>query len=182
LGTAKKIATSMSFNAGGGDLFWGVLSQFCVEINKKWFVAEKGAKGGGQANGSPYVYILYDIFDKDTADIIITYLEEMGIVFGRTLFEQDILASRQLHFESLKRADVFLLISYLSNPSWINMKVLDIYKSPGLGRTKPIENIVLLSSQRIENDIYSDSLKQLIIPLEELSGAKELLVQQILNS
>ena len=93
---------------------------------------------------SNLIYFMYDKVDEAEALKLIKYLRKQGNSVITSNFEGDILAVRQIHLEGLKRFDTAMVFAKSANMRWVNMKVLDIMKSPGFGREKPIGSKFLL--------------------------------------
>ena len=84
------------------------------------------------------IYFLFDAIDKEGAEQYIDYLEKRGFTVFSPLFESDIMAARQMHTSCLKKFDIAIIFAKDANINWVNMKIMDILKSPGLGREKRI--------------------------------------------
>jgi len=85
-----------------------------------------------------HIYFLYDLADKAHAEEYTNYLNKRGFSVFTPMFDADIMAVRQLHTNCLKKFDIAIIFSQHSSMNWVNMKIMDILKSPGLGREKPI--------------------------------------------
>jgi len=55
-------------------------------------------------------------------------------------FEGDLLDIRQLHIHNLVEFDAAIIFAGKVNAFWVKMKLLDILKSPGLGRLKSLDH------------------------------------------
>lgn len=85
------------------------------------------------------VLFLYDASDSDEAKEYIDYMKKRGFTVLTPMFDGDIMAARQLHNDHLKKFDVAIIFALKANNNWVNMKIMDILKSPGLGREKEIQ-------------------------------------------
>ena len=84
------------------------------------------------------IYFIHDVLDYEAAQPYIEYLRKRGFTVFTPVFDSDIMAVRQIHTTSLKKLDIAIIFSIDAGVNWINMKIMDILKSPGLGREKPI--------------------------------------------
>lgn len=90
------------------------------------------------------IYFLYDGVDQPYVNDYIELLNNRGYTVFTPQFDENILAVRHAHNTSLKQFDIAIIFSKDSNVNWINMKIMDIMKSPGLGRNKPIKGKSIL--------------------------------------
>ena len=99
------------------------------------------------------IYFIYDFSDREQAETYIDYLSQRGFKVFTPNFDSDIITSRQSHEDYLKRFDIALIFAENASTNWINMKVMDIMKAPGLGREKEITGSVILTSDSNKNSI-----------------------------
>ncbi|MEO1050100.1 MAG: hypothetical protein AAFX87_05730 [Bacteroidota bacterium] len=133
-------------------------------------------------NDKPTVYLVHDRIDDSEASQIKHLIEKSGFNACIPAFEGDLLSMRQVHIDNLKKFDIAIIYFGRVNEQWVRMKMLDILKAPGFGRTKPIlgQAIVVKEGNILVNKNYrnqdltiidgddnkiNDSVKQL---LEEL--------------
>ena len=65
------------------------------------------------------------------------------------MFSSDILEVRKAHNSYLVKFDIAIIFAKEANVNWINMKIMDVLKSSGLGRVKPIlGKAVILSEEK----------------------------------
>jgi hypothetical protein len=84
------------------------------------------------------IYFLFDKPDKQEATVYIEYLKKRGYVVYAPQFEGELIENRQLHTNYLKKFDLAVIFANAASVNWVNMKIMDILKSPGLGREKEI--------------------------------------------
>ena len=97
------------------------------------------------------IYFLYDASDQTEAEEYIEYLNKRGYTVFSPTFDNDIMAVRQMHTNCLKKFDIAIIFSEKASMNWVNMKIMDILKSPGLGREKPIlGKAVFVPDQKIK--------------------------------
>ena len=94
------------------------------------------------------IYFLFDAIDKEEAEQYIDYLEKRGFTVFSPLFESDIMAVRQMHSSCLKKFDMAIIFAKDANINWVNMKIMDILKSPGLGREKRILGKAVIAAEQ----------------------------------
>lgn len=84
---------------------------------------------------------LYLIYDSVDADEISPFKEEIvreGIKILEPAFQGDLLAVRKQHISNLRNMDGAIIFKGKVNEQWVRMKILDLLKAPGFGRSKPI--------------------------------------------
>lgn len=125
-----------------------------------------------KGNDSISIYFLHDAVDKEAASEYIDYLNVRGYTVFSSVFGGDIMTLRQTHTNYLKKFDIALIFGKEAGANWINMKILDILKSPGLGREKSIlgkaicipdhkRNLLAMTSRGFEIiDIENDVVKR----------------------
>ncbi|NJN28292.1 MAG: hypothetical protein HC819_21145 [Cyclobacteriaceae bacterium] len=105
------------------------LEQPAIEVSDSFYI--KGYEGQS-------IYFIYDQVDKQAVQPYIGYLKNRGFSVLTPIFEGDVFSIRKMHNSCLKKMDIAVIFSHLSGINWINMKIMDILKSPGLGREKPM--------------------------------------------
>ncbi len=91
-----------------------------------------------KGNDNYSIYFIHDIADSEAAKHYVEYLGKRGFAVLTPVFDSDIMAVRQMHNTYLKKFDIAIIFAIDAGINWINMKIMDILKSPGLGREKPI--------------------------------------------
>lgn len=84
------------------------------------------------------IYFLYDVVDDESVKEYIEYLNSRGFIVLTPDFSGDILSARKTHTNSLKKFDIAIIYANSASAEWTNMKIMDILKSPGMGREKNI--------------------------------------------
>jgi hypothetical protein len=84
------------------------------------------------------VYFMYSRQDEDAAAPFLHHLRSAGLQVLVPSFSGDIMADRGAHQESLTHADSLVVFGDGVNAQWLTMKIFDVLKAPGLGRSKPI--------------------------------------------
>lgn len=97
------------------------------------------------------IYFLYDMPDRDEAERYIEYLKKRGFTVYTPRFDGDIMSIRKHHNDCLKTFDKAIIFSNRSGVQWVNMKIMDILKSRGLGREKEISGkAVFISEEKVK--------------------------------
>lgn len=110
------------------------------------------------------VYLIYDKIDKTGVTPVIKTLVKEGFNVIEPSFKGDLLEVRKDHLEKLKQLDLAIVYQGMVNINWVRMKLLDLLKAPGLGRTKPIVGKAVIAGEGIElkKEFYEDFEVELI--------------------
>lgn len=100
--------------------------------------------------GKGTIYLIYERVDQQLSDEIAAYLEVEGYDVIFPDFSGDQLSIRKKHQEYLRSCDASLILCGEVNLEWINIKLQDVIKAPGFGRTKPFKAKALF----IKNEKY----------------------------
>lgn len=103
------------------------------------------------------VYFDYEVGQQSIVADLIDQIRDSGFFVGSSLYTtENILVARQIYFENLREAD-FIIIYAVNTPArWVEMKILDVFKAPGFGRTKISPKMVIISD--LEYDIKAEKL------------------------
>lgn len=124
----------------GTEVIQTPLEDFKNIIRKELQVeAEPEETSNKDLNGVPSIYLIYDSLDAEGGKEIARFITEKGVEVYEPKFDGGLLDVRNSHFENLKKCDVALIYYGKAREQWVQMKVLDVLKAPGLGRTKPIQ-------------------------------------------
>ncbi|MBX9853864.1 MAG: DUF4062 domain-containing protein [Cytophagaceae bacterium] len=88
------------------------------------------------STGLPIVYIVFDQSDMAAGNELMEIIKAKGNEVLIPVFKGDLLQVRNQHFDNLRKCDVAMIYYGRINQQWVQMKVLDLLKAPGLGRTK----------------------------------------------
>jgi hypothetical protein len=100
-----------------------------------------------KGDNNPSIYFLYDSIDQSSALQYQEYLKKRGYAVLSPKFDGDILNIRQIHNSNLKIFDLAIIFADKVSINWVNMKIMDLMKSPGLGREKEILGKGLMMSE-----------------------------------
>jgi len=99
--------------------------------------AEPPAAAGPGADGPPSVYLIFDQKDDEAAAPIEDHLFDQGLEVMVPTFDGDEAAIKQAHIEKMTHCDAVLIYFGHADRAWVDMKLMNLMKAPGYGRTKP---------------------------------------------
>jgi len=94
------------------------------------------------------VYVIFDQFEKKSAEPIINAISAKGKNVLKPVFEGEQLSIINHHRKCLINCDSVLVIYHNENPKWVLSKVNDMRKSPGFGRVKPFKSKAIYVNQQ----------------------------------
>lgn len=101
------------------------------------------------------IYFIYDKADQDSGYKLAEYIRQKGFFVVTPTFEGNLLDIREFHIENLRNFDASIIFQEHVNSFWVKMKLLDLLKSPGFGRQKPILGKMILSGKgQAKEDSY----------------------------
>ena len=128
------------------------------------------------------LYLLYDKIDSEEGQRLAEYLGDQGFDVLKPAFSGSLTSIRKSHIENLKNCDAAIIHHGKVNEQWTKMKCLDLLKSPGFGRKKPLigkaiytnsikTNAVFYKSNNIEiveqnDDVLLENLKPFLIKIK----------------
>ena len=165
----------------GAEVLQTPLEDFKNIMREEIFVNENF----GTTNGHSFhvdktkqnVYLIYDKVDKAGVTPVIKNLVKEGFNVIEPDFEGDLLEIRKGHLEKLKQFDLAIVYQGEVNINWVRMKLLDLLKAPGLGRTKPIVGKAVIAGEGVElkKELYEDFEVELISSNNKKPDEKALL-------
>lgn len=99
------------------------------------------------------VYFQYDKADEEMAIKFIEYLKKKKVTVYTPEFDGDIVEIRKLNNSYLMIMDVAIIFSKTTSVNWVNMKMMDILKSTGLGKENKILGKVVITTDIIEKEL-----------------------------
>jgi hypothetical protein len=84
------------------------------------------------------------------------------------------------HLQALKDSDGIIIFQQHSNPYWLNSKLRDVIKAPGIGRTQPFKKVIISSS--LEPDKNLVRMIRSNIEILKMNGSTPELILQKLTS
>ncbi len=95
------------------------------------------AKNTSNISATESIYLLYDLPDSQAIPAVRNFLHIQGYHVVEPNFTDTLHNRRKLHESNLISAGAVIIYYGNTNKQWLQMKLLDLLKSPGLGRTKP---------------------------------------------
>lgn len=92
------------------------------------------------------IYLVHDRIDDAEVKPFRDAIERSGFKVLTPAFEGDLLDVRKQHIDNLRNFDGAIIFKGKVNDQWVRMKVLDLLKAPGFGRSKPIKGKAILSA------------------------------------
>jgi len=99
--------------------------------------AEPTAAAGLGSDGPPSVYLIFDQKDDESVAPLEDYLFDQGLEVMVPTFDGDEAAIKQAHIEKMIHCDAVLIYYGNADRAWVDMKLMNLMKAPGYGRTKP---------------------------------------------
>lgn len=127
-----------------------------------------------KGNNNHCIYFLYDNVDKKIAIEYIDYLKKRGFTVFTPIFNSDIMEVRQLHNSCLMKFDIAIIFAKKANVNWLNMKIMDVLKSPGLGREKRILGKAVFTSEQKGKELNMIGRGFDFIPLDQNSWKNQM--------
>ena len=98
--------------------------------------------------GKPKVYLIYDVPDLQLVKEVKIFLTEDYCVIEPD-FDGTLVDRRTHHENNLIQADIIMIYYGRENMLWLRTKLLDILKSLGLGRNKPLPKCLIYAAQQV---------------------------------
>jgi hypothetical protein len=105
-----------------------------------------GAHDTPEAPRGKSVYLVHDRVDHEEIGVVRDLIQKSGFTVLEPAFEGDLLDVRRRHIENLRNFDAAVIYKGKVNEQWVRMKVLDLLKAPGFGRSKPIQGRALFTA------------------------------------
>lgn len=135
---------------------------------------DKKLSGAVEQNGKngdlKKIYLIYDKIDEAATKSIKKKIEQSGCQVISPVFEGELLELREQHIANLKMFDAALIFKGKVNDQWVRMKMLDILKAPGFGRSKPVlgKAIVTSPGENINKDSFFNNEMEIITGEEKV--------------
>jgi hypothetical protein len=94
------------------------------------------------------VYVIFDQFEKESAEPIIKAISAKGKNVLKPIFEGEQQSIINHHRTCLINCDSVLVIYHNENPKWVLSKVNDMRKAPGFGRVKSFKSKAIYANQQ----------------------------------
>jgi hypothetical protein len=103
-----------------------------------------------KSSEKPKIYLIYDLPDQPLVKEVKNFLAKEGYFVIEPDFKGTLVDRRTHHVNNLIIADIILIYYGRENILWLRTKLLDVLKSPGLGRTKPLPECVVYARQHVK--------------------------------
>jgi len=84
------------------------------------------------------IYLIYDEIDREAAAVLQEEILQHDVQLITLDSTGGLMDLRNKHIDSLKQMDAAIVFQENVNNQWVYMKLLDLLKAPGFGRSKPI--------------------------------------------
>jgi hypothetical protein len=101
--------------------------------------------------GMPIVYIIYDINDRVVGQKLSHLFKDKKYEVLTPVFDNDFVQARKIHNENMNKFDVAIILCENCTEKWLQMKLMELMKSPGIGREKPLRlKLVIIKNDSID--------------------------------
>lgn len=121
------------------------------------------------------VYLLTEENELPEIEEIYSTLTLSGLKVYKLDYEEQV-GIYARHLQALRDSDAVVIYQTSENQYWLNSKLRDIIKSPGIGRIKPFKKVVLVTSHTPDEDLI-----RMIKTRVELLNSNEAEPEQILQ-
>ncbi len=104
-----------------------------------------------------HIYFIYDAEDREFANQYVDFLKKRGFTVVSPAFISDLMEVRHRHNIALKNFDLAIIFAQNAGINWINMKIMDVLKSPGLGRERDILGKAIFAPDQMTGKLTSNS-------------------------
>ena len=164
------------FVEGIFEIFKGLVIDHFTEEKSK---ADKGLSHGADA-GPPMVYLMAPPDDEDKIEAIEDYLFDQGLEVVIPLFSGSETEVSEAHMENLQICDGVLIYFGSATRQWVNMKLNNIIKASGFGRSKPIiaTSILVAPPESRHKERFRSHLADIIqVPGNDFSALEPFVTQ-----
>jgi hypothetical protein len=131
-------------------------------------------------NNKERIYFIFDKIDSEQIQPIIEYFKFKNYEVLLPKFDGQLLELRELHIHNLRICDHAIVYADRVNKLWIQMKILDLMKAPGLGRTKNELNKAVLLGRQFSGQLDSQIIFD--VPIIKEKESVEDILNQFLNT
>lgn len=102
------------------------------------------------------IYLIADKRDIKHIGEVSAYLKNQGYNVVSPTYEGDLVDLRYIHQENLRKCHAALIYVGTASEDWIKIKLQDLLKAPGFGRTRPLEAsaIYFTDKKNVDMEIY----------------------------
>ena len=127
----------------GAELMEDSLDNFrdyVVEKLKKKPVIEEAVTIADKDSANPSVYLIFDQKDDEKVGPLEDYLFDQGLEVLVPAFDGEESDIKQAHLERMIHCDAVLIFYGNADRTWVDMKLMNLMKAPGYGRTSPYKS------------------------------------------
>ncbi|WMN07709.1 DUF4062 domain-containing protein [Marivirga arenosa] len=95
----------------------------------------------------PIIYLIYDEIDSISATKLKQDIQQFDVELITLDAQGGLMDLRNRHIDALKKMDAAIVYQSEVNNQWVYMKLLDLLKAPGFGRSKPVLGKLLISEK-----------------------------------
>lgn len=132
------------------------------------------------AGDAKRIYLIYDRGDEDAAGELQDQLESLGHVVMLPLGEGTEAEAREVHETSMVLCDAVLIYFGDATEHWVRMKLFDLVKAPGWGRTDPFRAKAVVVAPPHSTDKASYSTKEALV-LDASAGVSPSVLEPFLT-
>ncbi len=133
----------------GAEILQNPLEDF-KNIMREELLASQN-KVADQPSAGKTIYLVHDKIDHQQVLPLVDVIQKSGFNVVFPAFEGDLMEVRKKHIENLRQFDGAIIFKGKVNDQWVRMKVLDLLKAPGFGRSKPIQGKAIVSEASLDN-------------------------------
>jgi hypothetical protein len=105
-----------------------------------------------ESQEKPIIYLIYDEIDAKAAKRLKKEIQEQNVETISLENKGELMDLRNKHIDALKQMDAAIVFQENVNSQWVYMKLLDLLKAPGFGRSKPLLGKLLKSEKANNSD------------------------------
>jgi len=120
----------------------------------------------------PIVYLIYDESDQKEAEKLISNIDAQQVKILTLDNKGELMELRNKHIDALKQMDAAIVFQEKVNNQWVYMKLLDLLKAPGFGRSKPILGRMFKS--KVAKGSESEYVNQYEVEVDSSEDSKKL--------
>ncbi len=133
----------------GAEILQNALEDFKNIMRDELLTAAN--KSPEQNTGGKTIYLMHDKVDHERVLPLVDIIQKSGFKVVFPAFEGELMEVRKQHIENLRNFDGAIIYKGKVNDQWVRMKVLDLLKAPGFGRSKPIRGKAIVSESSLDN-------------------------------
>ena len=123
---------------GAAEVIEGPLTVLTRELLRRMEPAAETDPTPPANEGSPRVYLICDPRDESSVEPLEDYLYSAGLEVSLPAMDGDDAQAQELHRQNLLSCDAVLVYFGQAPRAWVEIKLRDILKAGGLGRSSPI--------------------------------------------